>query len=137
MSKKKIKVDWIWHYIANGNVCDCCNEVENSLPQFMCNAHTHGMNKYNHKDFQVVLDTDTKTIGYLLNTMGLRVQAGERFSNGDIVSGLFEDCDVRLLEVPEGDRTVLRLVIPDGKNRFPEDPTCDYPYNQQVVFTTV
>ena len=136
MSEKKAKVDWYIHYLANGTLCSC-GRIENSFPECLCNAHTHGMNKYNHKDFQIVLDTDAETIGYLLNTMGLRVQAGERFSNGDIVSGLFEDCDVRLLEVPEGDRTVLRLVIPDGKNRFPDDHACDYPYNQQVVFATV
>ena len=75
-----------------------------------------------------VLNCSDQEIGRILNTLGLRVQAGERFHNGDLVEGIFLDCPVRLQEFDEGGRTVLRVVIPDGKNRFPEDTNCEYPY---------
>jgi hypothetical protein len=62
----------------------------------------------------------------------MRVQNGEKFKAGDMVSGIFLDCDIRLDEFEECDRKVLRVIIPDGKNRFPEDPACDYPYSFQT-----
>ena len=40
-----------------------------------------------------------------------------------------------LQEFDEGGRTVLRVVIPDGKNRFPEDTNCEYPYTLQIFDT--
>ena len=80
----------------------------------------------------MVLRTNPKDIGYILNTLGMRVQNGEKFKAGDMVSGIFLDCDIRLDEFEECDRKVLRVIIPDGKNRFPEDPNCDYPYSFQT-----
>ena len=37
------KVDWIYHYVANGVQCADCGEVENGFPKYVCDAHTHGM----------------------------------------------------------------------------------------------
>lgn len=126
-------IDWIIHLVANGVECAECGKVENSFIQHACNAHTHGMAKYNHLDFQMVLQTDPQDIGYILNTLGKRVQKGERFKPGDLVSGIFLDCDIRLDSFQEEGRTVLRVIIPDGKNRFPEDEKCDYPYSIQTL----
>ncbi len=40
------KVDWIIHYV-----------FDNPGPYpYLCNAHTHGMEKYHHLDFQMVLN---------------------------------------------------------------------------------
>lgn len=55
----------------------------------MCNAHTHGLERYGHLDFQMVL-LPTEEIGRILNTLGLRVQSGERFRSGDMVSGIMK-----------------------------------------------
>lgn len=76
-----------------------------------------------------------KEICRILNTLGLRVQAGEHFKDGDMVSGIYEDCDVRLTEFEETGRMVLRVIIPDKHNRFPEDAGCDVRYTLQI-FTT-
>ena len=127
------EIDWIIHFIGNGVFCPDCGKIETGFPQYICNAHTHGMEKYGHPDFQVVIHMSTQNIGYVLNLLGLRVQAGERFSAGDLVSDVFEDCPVRLDAFEETGRQVLRVVIPDGKNRFPEDPHCDYPYSFQKL----
>lgn len=90
------KIDWIIHCCANGVICDGCNKVETGFLKNTCNAHTHGMEKYHHMDFQMVLFLPPEEIGRILNTLGLRVQAGERFHDGDLVSGIYEDCDIRL-----------------------------------------
>lgn len=128
-------IDWIIHMIGNGICCAECGKVENAFPEYICNAHTHGMEKYGHLDFQMVIHTDPELMGYVLNEFGLRVQSGQQFKAGDMVEGIFLDCPVRLDEFDECGRKVLRVIIPDGKNRFPEDPTCDYPYSFQLIPT--
>ena len=130
----KPKRDWIIHYCANGVKCSVCGKREYAyLPQ-LCDAHTHGMEQYHHLNFQTVLNTGPLDVGYVLNCMGDRVQVGERFAPGDLVNGLFTDCQVRLdlFTDPENSEQYLRLIIPDGQNRWPEDPDCGYPYNMQM-----
>ena len=121
--------------IGNGVYCAECGKVENSFPEYICNAHTHGMAKYHHPDFQMVIHTAPELMGYVLNEFGIRVQSGQQFKAGDLVEGIFLDCPVRLDEFEECGRKVLRVIIPDGKNRFPEDPACDYPYSFQLMPT--
>ena len=113
-------IDWIIHLVANG-ACDECGKEEKGFLPYTCNAHTHGMEKYGHPDFQVILSLPPREIGRILNTLGLRVQEGERFQAGRYVSGIYADCDIRLDEFRETGRNVLRAVIPDRQNRFPED----------------
>ena len=93
------------------------------------------MAKYGHQDFQLVLYLHPNQMGYVLNNLGLRVQAGERFKAGDLVEGIFDRCPLRLDEAEESGRKVLRVIIPDDQNRFPEDPECEYPYSYQLVPT--
>ena len=129
------KVDWVIHAVVNGLPCHLCGKTPTRLLPNCCNAHTHGMAKYDHMDFQLVLNFPPHEIARILNTLGLRVQDGEQFKNGDLVVGIYEDCDVRLTEFDEDGRTVLRVVIPDTKNRFPDNPECSYPYTVQALPT--
>jgi hypothetical protein len=71
------KIDWIIHCCSNGVVCYECKKVVTGFLQNTCNAHTHGMEKYHHMDFQMVLFLPPEEIGRILNTLGLRVQAGK------------------------------------------------------------
>lgn len=128
------KIDWKIHYAANG-VCSECGELEKGFIPYTCNAHTHGMEKYGHMDFQLVLKAHPAEIGRILNTFGLWVQSGRRFKAGDMVSGIFQDCNVRLDEFEETGRTVLRIIIPDDENRFPEDEECMEVYRLQLLET--
>ena len=66
-------VDWIIHYI-----------LDNPGPYpYLCNAHTHGMEKYRHPDFQMVLNLPQEHICYLLNSCGRkRGKAGSRNTGG-------------------------------------------------------
>ena len=129
------KIDWIIEILANGVYCATCGKVENHYPDYICNAHTHGMAKYAHPDFQLVINLHPNQMGYILNTLGLRVQAGEKFKAGDMVEDIFERCPLRLDEAAESGRMVLRVIIPDDQNRLPEDPNCEYPYSYQLVPT--
>ena len=129
------KIDWIIHCCDNGVVCDECKKLETGFLQYACNAHTHGMERYRHMDFQMVLYLPFEEIGRILNTLGLRVQAGERFHDGDLVSGIYEDCDIRLDEYEETGRRVLRVVIPDKYNVFPEEENCMPVYRLQLLDT--
>lgn len=86
-------------------------------------------------DFQMVLFLPLEEIGRILNTLGLRVQAGERFHDGDLVSSIYEDCDIRLNEYEETGRTVLRVIIPDKYNVFPEEERCMPVYRLQLLDT--
>lgn len=129
------KIDWIIHCCANGAACSECGTVETGFIPNTCNAHTHGMEKYHHMDFQMVLFLPFEEIGRILNTLGLRVQAGERFQSGDMVSGIYEDCDIRLDVYEETGRTVLRVMIPDKYNIFPEDGQCMPVYRLQLLKT--
>ena len=128
------KIDWVIHLVANG-ACDECGEIETGFLPYMCNAHTHGLERYGHLDFQMVLFLPTEEIGRILNTLGLRVQSGERFQSGDMVSGIYEDCNVRLDEYEETGRKVLRVIIPDANNIFPEEGDCMLPYCLQFLKT--
>lgn len=133
----KNKIDWVYHYVANGVECAICGKEEDCFPCGICDAHTHGMNKYGHLEFQVIIDGGPKETGRLLNTMGLRVQNGECFKSGDEIEGLYLDCNVQLREMPDvSGKPVLRLVIPDAKNKLPEEGA-DYPYCLQVLATPV
>lgn len=128
----KSNIDWIIHCVANGAICEKGGCVEDCMLPRTCNAHTHGMEKYGHKDFQLVLRYDFREICRILNTLGLRVQAGEKFKAGELVEGIYGDCPVRLDEFEETGRTVFRVIIPDKNNKFPEDADCTdwYPLQQ-------
>ena len=51
----KNNIEWIIHLCANGN-CDECGKREEGFLPYTCNAHTHGMERYGHMDFQLVLN---------------------------------------------------------------------------------
>ena len=130
----KQKVDWIIHAVSN---CFCpeCGRTENSFIPGACNFHTHGLEKYGHPDLQIVITYPPQEIARILNTIGLRIQAGEHFAAGDLIKGIYEDCDVRLDAFEESGRSILRVIIPDKYNRFPENPKCEQPYNLQAFPT--
>lgn len=132
MDKKK--PDWDIHYVANGCTCDESGKVESSFPQYVCDAHTHGMDQYGQMEFQVVVDYGAKEICRLLNTMGSKVREGQRFKSGDLISGLYLDCDILLREAIDcNGKQILRLIIPDRQNRWPEES--EPPHNYQMLAT--
>lgn len=115
------KIDWMIHYVVDEAECP-----------YLVNAHTHGMEKYNHQDFQFVLNEGMENVGWILNTLGLRVQNGERFNNGQTIKNFSNGYDGRFQEFYETGRKVLRFIIPDKYGRFPEDDECSFVLSLQI-----
>lgn len=130
MNKEK---DCIIHLCTAGVSYDSNGELENLRIPFACNAHTHGMDKYNHLDFQVVLPLSTNVIYGILARLCKRVQAGDRFQSGDYVSHIVEGGQIRLDEFEESGRKVLRAIIPDENGAFPESPMCSDAVRLQLL----
>ncbi len=110
-------------------------ERRTSFKPYLCNAHTHGMARYGHPDFQVVLRISDSEIRRILNILCLAVQKGITFEDGEYIGGIYDDCPVRLQSFSEGNRQVLRVIIPDGNNTFPEGAYCHRPYSYQLLRT--
>lgn len=127
------KIDWIIHAVSNQVKSAKFVKPEDRFINGACNFHTHGMDKYGHMDFQVVLEIDPNDIAFILNILGTRVQNGEKFKAGDLVSGIFTDCQIRLDEFEETGRTVLRVIIPDENNIFPDDQNCNDDFKLQML----
>lgn len=126
-------VDWIVALECNGSRCDVCGETEYNFIDVFCNAHTYGMYKYGHPEFQLVLHMDHKMILYTLNTLGLRVQSGNVFKDGDIVEDLFDGYKALLKEFDHNGEKLLRVIIPDVNHKFPHDEGCQLEYSYQVL----
>ena len=85
--------------------------------------HTHGFpEKFGCPDIQIVLPVKTERlhgithcVADLLKT-GVKIAAGENFR--EILGGGFE---VTFAEATEGDRTVLRMIIPDASGKLNQD----------------
>lgn len=60
----------------------------------------------------------------MLNLFGFRVQAGKHFSSGDYVSGIYFDCDLKLIKFEKSERKVLRVIVSYKFGRFLDDPLC-------------
>lgn len=127
------KIDWIVLLECNGHKCDVCGEIEYNFIDGFCNAHTFGMYKYGHSEFQLVLCMDDKMILYTLNMLGLRVQAGEVFKDGDIIKDLFEGYNALLKEFEYNGQKMLRVIIPDVNHNFPNDDGCQLEYTYQAL----
>ena len=127
-------VDWIIHLCTDG-VCGECGKRSDDYIQYTCNAHTHGMEQYGHMDFQIVIRLPVQEIARILNTLAEMVRSGKRFSDNDLVPGLYDDCSIRLQTFKETGRNALRAMIPDNENRFPEDALCDDCYKLQLLET--
>lgn len=130
------KPDWDIDYLSNNAVCAKCGKKETRFPKYICDAHTHGMERYGHLNFQVVLDYGMQEVAYLLNAICQRVHNGERFKDKDLVAGLYLDCDIQLRQVTDCDgQPILRLIIPDRQNRLPEES--EPPYTYQTLATSI
>ena len=129
------KVNWLIHINKNGYRCQISGKYINNLLPGLANFHTHGMEQYNHPDFQLVLDGPLDSAASILHALCLRVRAGERFKDGDYVKGILVDQNIRLDTYEEHGRNVLRVMIPDGNNFFPDDPRCDIFYRVQLFKT--
>lgn len=125
-------LNWIIHLVANDVECDICKKSTKTFKDGLINAHTHGMNKYNHPEFQIVLGITAETICYTLNRLSSEVSEGKTFKDGDVIEGYFENnLNIRLKEVSFEGEKLLRVIFPDINFKYPGEKGCEYPYNLQ------
>ncbi len=134
-SNMKSNYNWQIHAIKNGCKCENDGDYIFDMIPGAANFHTHGLEQYDHPDFQLVLDYELGTAADILNALGERVRNGEKFKTGDYVKGIFEDCDVRLDVFEESGRDVLRVIVPDSNNIFPDEDGCNPSYYHQLYPT--
>ena len=59
--KKSIQELICIHMVTDGT-CEKCKGAGNSFHKYMCDAHSHGMDKFGHRELQMVLLIDPKLI---------------------------------------------------------------------------
>jgi len=134
----KEKPDWMVHMVLMES-CDYCEQKDVSkLHKHMCNIHTHGLEKYDSLELQLVLKLPTNLIGYLINTVGLAIRYGMKLHDGDEINHLIKNFVIKVKEIEDDDEVkVLRLILPDASGKFPEDEECIEPYSLQYYPTSV
>lgn len=96
------------------------------------NYHTHGMNvTLGHLDLQIVLPLSERKCHSIAATIHGQIEAGMRFDDGDETRIPHQDGScypVRFIKVREGDREVLRVILPNAEGKLePKDVADDEP----------
>ena len=85
-------------------------------------AHTHGLfENYNHLDFQIVLNLHPNIISEIFHNIVDLVKVGERFHDGQEMYGIIQNFKIKLFEVTESGRKVLRIILPDKQGNLDKD----------------
>lgn len=119
--------DWGIHLVFDKD-----EDKEPNFHNAMCDAHTHGLNKYGSLELQFVLTYPPSAIGYILNTVAESIRDGLELEDGDMLTGICDDnAALKVFKTTDyyGD-PIFRLVMPDGDMKYPEESS-EYPYNMQ------
>lgn len=118
------KHGWIVHFVFETRDCEFDG---------MANIHTHGMaQNFNHPDLQIVLPIDPQTAHMLLIEIVEQVKQGRVFEANQRYGKIIKDFDILFIEAKEGERTVLRVILPDSQGKFPFDEDCEDVYDKQM-----
>jgi hypothetical protein len=120
-----IKTDWNIHLIKDAD----------SFKEYRCDCHTHGLDKYGHKELQITLNFEPYFLGYLLNNLGKLIICGDKFQAGDKIFGFFEDPKVPLGFINAKDafgEDILRVLIPDDDGKVYPDKASGI-YSEQAT----
>jgi hypothetical protein len=86
------------------------------------NAHTHGLDQFDHLDFQIVIPLPPEIGHGVLTILAERVKEGEKFEANQLVEKVLTGgVNVKLVEAKEDDRKVFRVILPDPKGRVEPD----------------
>jgi hypothetical protein len=117
------KYGWLQHYISED-------------PDLPCgiNHHTHGLPRtYGHLDLQLVGPLEMEVGGGIFCDIVNRIRSGERFKDGDVLVGILQNGYlIKLIAAKECGRDVLRVILPDKKNRLDEE-RMDQPWVRQFA----
>ena len=125
--------DWIIHYVAP--TVDRSKSPAYYYEAYFANIHTHGLDKYNHRELCISINIGQETAKKLLNSLGMRIVHGDVFTEGirtDILKGNY---DVQFITF-DNDPT-LYMILPDVNNKLPMDSDCEEPYCYQEKYAKI
>lgn len=100
-----IKIDWQIHLVSDNK----------GFKKYMCDAHTHGINKFFNTEIQMVLNIDSKLIANLINDIGRLIKSGYKFTEGDLLYNLLtDDMPIGFINAKDYEgEPILRILLPD------------------------
>lgn len=129
-------VDWVIHYVQEHD-CEICNKHVSNPIGFtgFANVHTHGLDKYNHKELCISIDIGFELACQILNNCGLRI----KLENHEFISGkdysVIRNFPVLFHEFENSN--TLYMILPDSNGKFPNDEGCEFPYNKQLLYAHI
>lgn len=123
MSKEQQKLPWKIHYVTNSDDVRDWQDVPQVFFDGMCDAHTHGLNKFGSLELQIVLDLGPEVIGVMLNLLASAIVSGDFVPEENMqIDGLIPKMVVRVNKAKDAeDNDVWRIVFPDNEGNFPEN----------------
>jgi hypothetical protein len=101
------KQGWFGHY---------CNDERYPTG---ANYHTHGLPAtMNHMDLQLVVPLDMKTAHGIFTGVVDLIKEGKVFHDGDTADKVVRGYRVKFIEMTEGERQVLRIILPDQRGNL-------------------
>lgn len=134
--KRENVIDWIIHYVQEHD-CELYGKHDDNPISFngFANIHTHGLDKYNHKEICIPLDVGMNLAGRILNLCGLAIKLeGEKFVPG-FDDSVIQNLPVLFYEFENSD--MIYMIMPDPNGKFPEDDGCEFPYNKQLLYAQI
>lgn len=102
------KYGWFAHYVYNDKMC----------PSGI-NIHTHNVwESFKHKDIQVCLNLDPKLLHMVIVNVVEGIKKGVKYVPGKMYAGLVDGFKLEFIDAIEGNRKVLRLLIPDENGKY-------------------
>lgn len=101
---------------------------------FGIDAHTHGLDAYNHLELECILPVSQDNMVSIINPLIKMIVEGEPLSEGCRRDLLINDYQMYFIEVKDiwdSNKSVLRIIIPDEENKMPWDEGCDSIYASQ------
>jgi hypothetical protein len=115
---------WFVHYVF---------ETDKNELKGLANIHTHGiLENFNHLDVQIVLPLSPEVAHPVLVEVVEKIKNGTTFKDNEVSSEVLYDMDVYFLKFNEGNREVLRVMLPDPKGSLPNERECDEMYKRQL-----
>lgn len=109
------------------------NVFPSSENEILWSHHTHGLKEnFNHTDLEIVLPIDPQIVGSVFHGMVDLIKDGESFENKLTSDKVIKNYSVQLVKVSDGQRDLIRVVLPDVNGKFPSDIDCSDIYKNQL-----
>ena len=125
------KPDWLIHYVVP--TVDKSKSPDYFYEPYFSNIHTHGLDKYGHRELCLCIALPSETACGLLNTLGMRIANKDTvFTEGIRTDVLSNGMDVQFITF-DNDPT-LYIILPDANGKLPMDSDCEEPYCYQEKY---